>query len=131
MPQLSYARAAMATDTIPHRFFEQARKHPDDNAYFHKVDGQYKPTTWSEYAKTVRRATKALIALGFPPGGTVSILGFNRPEWTALDLAAMCAGGAPAGIYTTCSPDEVQYIIHHAESMVVLLENAAQWEKVK
>jgi long-chain acyl-CoA synthetase len=121
----------MATDTIPHRFFEHARKRPDDSAFFHKIDGRYQPTTWSGYAKTVRRAAKALIALGFPRGGTVSILGFNRPEWTTLDLAAMCAGGAPAGIYTTCSPDEVQYIIHHAESPLVLVENAAQWEKVK
>jgi long-chain acyl-CoA synthetase len=121
----------MATDTIPHRFFEQARKRPDDSAYFQKIDGRYQPTTWGAYAKAVRRAAKALIAVGFERGGTVSILGFNRPEWTTLDLAAMCAGGAPAGIYTTCSSEEVQYIVHHAESKLVLLENAAQWEKVE
>jgi long-chain acyl-CoA synthetase len=43
----------------------------------------------------------------------------------------MAAGGAPAGIYTTCSPEEVRYIVHHAESKVVLLEDAAQWAKVE
>jgi long-chain acyl-CoA synthetase len=37
----------------------------------------------------------------------------------------------PAGIYTTCSPDEVQYIVHHAEALVVLVEDAAQLAKVK
>ncbi len=39
-------------------------------------------------------------------------------------------GGAPAGIYTTCSPNEVQYIIEHAEAPVILVENVEQWEKV-
>src|SRR6185312_3913899 len=43
----------------------------------------------------------------------------------------MMAGGAPAGIYTTCSAEEVQYIIHHSESRVVLVENADQLAKVK
>jgi long-chain acyl-CoA synthetase len=78
----------------------------------------------------VRRAARALIGLGFPRGGTVAILGFNRPEWAILDHATMMAGGAPAGIYTTCSPDEVAYIISHAESSIVLVENAAQLAKV-
>ena len=121
----------MALDTIPRRLFDQAQAHPDAAAFFHKVEGRYQPTTWAAYAALVKRAGKALIALGFEPGGTVSILGFNRPEWVILDVAAMAAGGAPAGIYTTCSPEEVRYIVHHAESKLVLVENAAQWEKVK
>jgi long-chain acyl-CoA synthetase len=79
----------------------------------------------------VRRAGKALIALGQKPGFTTCILGFNRSEWVAFDVATMAAGGAPAGIYTTCSPEEVAYIIHHAESEVVLLENEGQWSKVQ
>ena len=121
----------MALDTIPRRLLDQARARPDAAAFFHKVEGRYQPTTWAEYAALVKRAGKSLIALGFEPGSTVSILGFNRPEWVILDVAAMATGGAPAGIYTTCSAVEVQYIIDHAESKLVLLENVAQWEKVK
>ena len=74
---------------------------------------------------------RALIALGLQPGQNVCILGFNRPEWIVFDLAAMAVGAAPAGIYTTSSPAEVQYIVDHAEAPVILLEDAAQWEKVK
>ena len=93
--------------------------------------GRWQPTTWRTYADQVRTAARALIALGFPRGGKVAILGFNRPEWVIFDHAAMMAGGAPAGIYTTCSPDEVQYIVHHTEALVVLVEDAAQLAKVK
>jgi long-chain acyl-CoA synthetase len=123
--------APMAIDTIPHRLFAQAQARPDVPAFHHKVDGSYRATSWRAYAASVRQAAKALIALGFERGSTVSILGFNRPEWVILDVAAMAAGGAAAGIYTTCSAGEVQYIVHHAESLLVLVENAGQWEKVR
>ena len=121
----------MLASTIPARLFDQAKQQPAGPAYYAKKLGNYVPTSWSEYARLVMRAAKSLLALGAEPGFTVSILGFNRPEWIVMDMAAMAAGGAPAGIYTTCSPSEVRYIIHHAESQVVLVENAAQWEKVK
>jgi long-chain acyl-CoA synthetase len=119
-----------APDTIPHRLLQQAAKAPSAIAYQTKVDGRWQPTTWQTYADQVRTAGRALIALGFPRGGKVAILGFNRPEWVIFDHAAMMAGGAAAGIYTTCSPDEVQYIIHHSEAHAVLVEDAAQLAKV-
>jgi len=118
-------------DAIPHRLLAQASQRPAAIACQHKVEGRWQPTTWQELVDQVRTAARALIALGVPRGGKVSILGFNRPEWVIFDHAAMMVGGAPAGIYTTCSADEIQYIIHHSESRVVLVENAAQLAKVK
>jgi len=100
-------------------------------AYQHKADGRWQPTTWRAFADEARTAARAMIALGLPRGGKVSLLGFNRPEWVIFDHAAMMAGGSPAGIYTTCSPEEVEYIIHHSESKLVLVENAAQLAKVR
>jgi long-chain acyl-CoA synthetase len=117
-------------DTIPHRLLRQAATHPSTIAYQAKLDGRWQPTTWQTFAAQVRTAARALIALGFPRGGKVAILGFNRPEWVILDHAAMMAGGAAAGIYTTCSPDEVQYIVHHSEAHAVLVEDAGQLAKV-
>ena len=121
----------MPADTILKRLFDRAASHPTAPAYCAKRGGVWVPTGYGAYADHVRRAGKALIARGCQPGGTVSILGYNRPEWVVFDLACMAIGGAPAGIYTTSSPSEARYIIHHAESPVVLVENAAQWEKVR
>ncbi|HSG78858.1 MAG TPA: AMP-binding protein, partial [Acidimicrobiia bacterium] len=120
----------MAADTIPARLLRRAEQMPGRTAYLEKVDGAYVPTSWGEYADQVRLAAKALIALGFQPGQITTILGFNRSEWTILDLATMCVGGAPAGIYATNSPEEVHYIIHHAEAPLILVENDAQLAKV-
>jgi long-chain acyl-CoA synthetase len=118
-------------DSIPHRVLRRAAERPSTIAYQAKVDGRWVPTTWKTYADQIRTAARAMIALGLSRGDKVSILGFNRPEWVIFDHAAMMAGGVPAGIYTTCSPDEVQYIVHHSESRLVLVENAEQLAKVK
>lgn len=120
----------MPADTIPARLFDRAREIPARPAYYDKRDGVWVPTGYRQYSLQVMRVAKALMALGCEPGGTVSILGFNRPEWVIFDLACMCIGGAPAGIYTTSSPSEVAYIIRHARSPVVLVENEAQWKKI-
>jgi long-chain acyl-CoA synthetase len=121
----------VAGDTIPHRVLRQAAEKPSTIAYQAKVDGRWQPTTWKTYAEQIRTAARAMIALGLPRGGKVTILGFNRPEWTIFDHAAMMAGGCPAGIYTTCSADEVAYIVHHSEATLVLVENADQLAKVR
>jgi long-chain acyl-CoA synthetase len=117
-------------DTIPARLFDQAERRPGSPAYYEKIDGEYRSTSWGEYADQVRRAGKSLLALGFAPGQHVTILGFNRPEWVILDVACMAVGGAPAGIYATSSPEEVQYITGHAEAPVMLVEDKVQLEKV-
>ena len=121
----------MGFTSIPQRLQRQGATRPDAPAYCVRRDGGWQPTTWRDYADDVRRAAKSLIALGLQPGGTVGIVGFNRPEWTTFHLACMSAGGAPVGIYTTNAPVETQYILDHAESTIVLLEDAAQWQKVK
>lgn len=128
-----YPARAMATpiDSIPRRLFNQAERRPDAPAHHTKKGGVYRPKSYRELSNEVKRLGKAFIALDQKPGFTVCILGFNRTEWVAFDLAAMCAGGVPAGIYTTCSAEEVQYIINHAESEVVLLENKMQFDKVE
>lgn len=120
----------MTKDTIVHRLQENGRIRPTAPAYFEKVGEAWVPTSWQEYAGQVRQAARALISLGVEPEGTVSILGFNRPEWSITLLAAMSMRGAAVGIYTTNSPTEVQYIVNHAESSVILLENEHQWSKI-
>ncbi|MBK6696545.1 MAG: AMP-binding protein [Myxococcales bacterium] len=45
------------------------------------------------------------------------------------DLAAIYAGGFPAGIYTTNTPDQCQYIADHSDSAVVVVEDQAQLAK--
>lgn len=121
----------MTTDTIPKRLFDLAAQKPDLPAYMTKVGGVWKEHTYAQYAREVRQAGRALLSLGFQPNQITTILGFNRPEWVIMDLATMAAGGAPAGIYTTSSAEEIAYILDHSESPLILVENADQLRKVE
>lgn len=121
----------MPFDSIVRRLFEQARNRPEAAAFYAKSGGVYRATRYREYADIVRRAAKSLRALGVEPGKAACILGFNRPEWVIFHVATMAAGGAAAGIYTSCSAEEVAYIVNHAEAPVVLVENQAQFDKIK
>ncbi|MEZ4319119.1 MAG: AMP-binding protein [Myxococcota bacterium] len=116
--------------TIPARLLEQAENLGDRPALFSKVGDAWKPTSWREYADRARKVAKSLMAMGFESGDTTSILGFNTEDWVVFDVGTMLAGGACAGIYTTCSPAEVQYIVDHSESKVALVRNKMQWEKI-
>ncbi len=117
-------------DSIPRRLLANGTTRPSAIAYYAKSQGAWQPTTWKRFIEEVRTTARALMELGLEKGERVAVLGFNRPEWTIFDHAAMLAGGVPAGIYTTCSAEEVFYILHHSEARAVLVENADQLAKV-
>lgn len=105
-----------------------ARKNADRPAMRIKIAGRWQTTTWKEYGEQVSLAARGFLRLGLAPGQGVAILGYNRPEWFVADLAAIAAGGLPAGIYTSSTPEQVQYIAEHAEAAVAVVENAAYLE---
>ncbi|MCG8461101.1 MAG: long-chain fatty acid--CoA ligase [Holophagales bacterium] len=119
------------TTTVLHHLKRHAENLPDSPAYGRKVDGAWQTTSWKEYHAQVRRCARALVHLGVPAGGRVAILGNNHPEWAVFCLGAMAARGVPAGIYQTCAPEQVAYILEHAEASVLLVENEGQWQKAE
>ena len=115
---------------IPRVFEEAARERGDADAMRHKRDGEWLPISWNGYREAVWRAAGGFMRLGLEPGQGVAILGFNRPEWFISDVGAIVAGGLPAGIYTTCTPDQCQYVAHHCEASVIVVEHADQLDKI-
>jgi long-subunit acyl-CoA synthetase (AMP-forming) len=94
-----------------------------------KRDGGWRTTTWSAYQRDARRAGRALVALGAQPGNGVTLIGYNSPEWLIADVGAILAGGVPAGIYTTSTPEQVRYITDHCEAKVAFADTPQQVDK--
>jgi long-subunit acyl-CoA synthetase (AMP-forming) len=91
----------------------------------------WQTVSWKEYRLQVRRAARALMALGVVPGDHVTILGFNCAEWFVADLAAIHAGAIPAGIYTTNTAEQCQFVADHCGARVAFVENAEQLDKFR
>lgn len=116
--------------STPARFLRTAARHADQPAYYVRDDKGWQPMSWAHYGEQVRTAARALVAMGVQPGQVVCILGFNRPEWAIMDMAAMMVGAIPAGIYWTSSASEVAYILNHSRSPVLLIEGQDRYAKV-
>jgi len=114
----------------PRRLLETAARMGSAPAYHVRGEQGWQATSWTHYAQEVQCAARALVALGVKPGEAVCVLGFNRPEWVIMDLAAMMVGAVAAGIYWTSAASEVEYIVNHSGCAVLLAENEAQWSKV-
>ncbi len=96
---------------------------------FHAGDAWH-DVSYAELGAIVKSIAKGLIANGVDRGDFVSILSNTRPEWSYADFAALCAGAAVAPIYPSNSPEEVEYVLNHAESKVLFVEDAEQLAKV-
>jgi long-subunit acyl-CoA synthetase (AMP-forming) len=99
------------------------RSHGPRPALRVKRNNAWKTTTWNEYRHQVRQVARALMAVGTQPGQGVCIIGYNCPEWFFADIGAIYAGAMPAGIYTTSSPEQCEYIANHCEAAVAFVEN--------
>jgi long-chain acyl-CoA synthetase len=109
--------------TMVHVLHDQATRRQHRPALWSRKGRTYIPTSWHDHALRVKRFALGLHALGFRTGSTLPILAFNREEWLVADLAAMALGGVPVGIYTTSSPEQVQYIVDHCEAEFLLVES--------
>jgi long-subunit acyl-CoA synthetase (AMP-forming) len=116
--------------TIPEALDDVAARHGHRPAMRVKRDGAWQVTSWKEYREQTRRVARALIALGVQRGQGVVILGFNAPEWVLCDVGAIHASALPAGIYTTSSPEQGQYVAHHCEARVAFVDTAEQARKI-
>jgi long-subunit acyl-CoA synthetase (AMP-forming) len=87
-----------------------------------RTHGGSEEITWGEYAQRVRDVAGGLAALGIGRGDTVAMVMGNRPQAFVVDTAALHLGATPFSLYTTSSPEQLQYLLGHAESRVVVCE---------
>jgi long-chain acyl-CoA synthetase len=107
-----------------------AAQNGDNVAIKYHADDAWHDVTYAELGETVKAIAKGLIANGVEHGDFVSILSNTRPEWTYADFGSLCTGAVVAPIYPTNSAEEVEYVLNHAESKVLFVEDADQLAKL-
>lgn len=120
----------MEAQSMPHMFFERAAQRGSRPAQLVKRGGHWQAITWQAMLETVRGIAQGFIALGVQPGERVGILAHSRAEWVQCDLGIMAAAGITVPVYPSLLPDQVAYILRHAEVACVCVDTATQLEKV-
>jgi long-chain acyl-CoA synthetase len=116
--------------TLPKLLVEKAELYQDRVAMRKKYKGIWQEISWKTYLEKVRLFCLGLLELGMGRGDHASILGENSPEWLFADLAIQCLGGVSVGIYPTNSEEQVQYILDHSRSRVVVVSDQEQADKI-
>jgi long-chain-fatty-acid--CoA ligase ACSBG len=91
---------------------------------------EWKTWSWADYLGDVETVAKAFIVLGFAPFDSVSVWGFNSPEWIISAIAGVFAGGKMAGLYPTDSPETAAYKVVHSGATVLVLEDKSKLTKI-
>jgi long-subunit acyl-CoA synthetase (AMP-forming) len=117
--------------TVMQRMTETVTSFPDRPAMKYKQDNSWIAISWKEYEAQVRTVASAFSKLGLEAGKAVVIVGGNRPEWLLANVGSIYAGGVPAGIYGTSSPDQCMYIAKHSSAQIAVVEDASQLAKFK
>ena len=115
--------------SLPELLLQHARERPDAPAIREKRLGRWHELTWADYAERVKRAARGLRELGVKPGDRVAIHAENRPEWVIGDLAIQGIGAISVGVYPTSPAAEVEYLLGHSESVVLIAEDEEQLDK--
>jgi len=117
-------------ETVPAVFWNAAAARADRVFMRQKELGLWREWTWARTAAAVREIGDGLIALGFRPGDTASILANTVVEWVLADLAVLSAGGVSNGIYPTDAATQVEYLCVDSRTRVIFVEDDEQLDKV-
>eukprot|EP00927_Polykrikos_kofoidii_P054443 TRINITY_DN48856_c0_g1_i1.p1 TRINITY_DN48856_c0_g1~~TRINITY_DN48856_c0_g1_i1.p1 ORF type:complete len:741 (+),score=113.13 TRINITY_DN48856_c0_g1_i1:49-2271(+) len=90
----------------------------------------WKKWSWGEYYRDARLLGKSFIILGLDHFGSVSIFGFNSPEWMIATFGAMLCGAKYVGIYSTDTPEQVHYKVAHSSSAVLVIDGKEEFDTV-
>ena len=99
-------------------------------AFRHKKDGKWATMTWGEADAAAREIAAGLVAQGVVPGDRICLLSQTRLEWLLCDVGILLAGGVTVPIYASNTAEQCEFIVRDAGAKVVIVEDAAQLEKL-
>ena len=95
---MTAARAAPG-GYLPKLLRLNAREHGDEVALREKDLGLWRVVTWSDYQARVRDFALGMLELGVEAGDVVALIGDNRPDWLAGEIAIHAIGAMSLGVY--------------------------------
>jgi long-chain acyl-CoA synthetase len=118
-------------DTLPKLLLANASRYgPRQVAMREKEYGIWQTYRWSQYREHVREFALGLAHLGFRRGDKLAIIGDNRPQLYWALAAAQALGGVPVPIYQDAIAAEMQYVLDHSDTKVVVAEDQEQVDKM-
>jgi fatty-acyl-CoA synthase len=109
--------------TLPHLFHRAERLFGDKRICTATPDG-LRRESYAEWAGRTRRLAGALDALGISDDGRVGTFAWNTSRHLELYFAAPCSGRVLHTLNIRLFPDQLRYIVDHAEDEVIFADRS-------
>ncbi|WP_454620099.1 AMP-binding protein [Bradyrhizobium cenepequi] len=127
---MDYAGRAAQADTFPKMLRLNARDHGREIALREKDLGLWREFTWNDYQARVQEFALGMIELGLGRGDVIGIIGDNRPDWVAAEIASHAIGAMSLGLYRDVLDEEAAYLLNYGEAKLVFAEDEEQVDKL-
>ena len=127
---MDYAGRVAQADTYPKLLRLNAREHGSEIALREKDFGLWRVFTWNDYQTRVHDFALGMVELGLGRGDVIGIIGDNRPDWVAAEIAAHAIGGMSLGLYRDVLDEEAAYLLSYGEAKLVFAEDEEQVDKL-
>src|SRR5262249_39692005 len=71
-----------------------------------------------------------MVELGIGKGDVIGIIGDNRPDWVAAEIATHALGALSLGLYRDVLDEEAAYLLNYGEAKLVFAEDEEQVDKL-
>ena len=71
-----------------------------------------------------------MVELGLGRGDVIGIIGDNRPDWVAAEIATHAIGAMSLGLYRDVLDEEAAYLLSYGEARLVFAEDEEQVDKL-
>jgi long-chain acyl-CoA synthetase len=127
---MDYAGRVRQADTYPKLLRLNAREHGSDVALREKDLGLWRRITWADYHTRVRDFALGMVALGLGRDDVIGIIGDNRPDWVAAEIATHAIRGLSLGLYRDVLDEEAAYLLNYGQARLVFAEDEEQVDKL-
>ena len=93
--------------------------------YAEEPSGGFRAVHHDENRRETLAVAAGLHLRGLARGDRVAILATTRHEWVRCDLANLVLGLVTIGIYPTCTPETVRYLLEHSGARALVVETQA------
>src|SRR5215475_13251763 len=127
---MDYAGRVREADTYPKLLRLNAKEHGDEIALREKDFGLWRLFTWADYQTRVHDFALGLVELGLSRADVIGIIGDNRPDWVAAEIASHAIGALSLGLYRDVLDEEAAYLLNYGEAKLVFAEDEEQVDKL-
>jgi long-chain acyl-CoA synthetase len=127
---MDYAGRVAQADTFPKLLRLNAKEHGGEIALREKDLGLWRVFTWDDYQTRVHDFALGLLELGLGRGDVIGIIGDNRPDWVAAEIATHAVGAMSLGLYRDVLDEEAAYLLSYGDAKLVFAEDEEQVDKL-